>query len=194
MNTVPRGVQIDNFVTDLVDQILDYPNMVDAKSLSELLADEKLEAESFRRALHILRERHWVSVPDLPGLAERPYLFRKLLTGRGGKSYRTEPIKDRISKVWSKLEEFELHPNDSPLSEEELKRAREISKSLLFVNLKQMTTLALVKRGQYDPEDPWTSADFKEVSLRDAILYGEPSMTVSFSSRGGDQSLLENTD
>jgi hypothetical protein len=190
VNSVPRGVQIDNFVTDLVDQILDFPSMVDAKSLSELLADEKLESESFRRALHVLRERHWVSVPDLPGLAERPYLFRKLLLGAGGKSFRTEPIKDRIRKVWSKLEELDLHPNDEPLLEEEIKRAREISKSLLFVNLKQMTTLALVKRGQYDPEDPWTSADFREVSLREAITYGEPSMTVSLptmsdASRGG---------
>ena len=183
-NSVPRGVQVDNFVTDLVDQILDYPDMVEAKSLTVLLAQEGLEDVSFRRALHVLRERHFVSIPDLPGIAERPYLFHKLLIGEGGKSFRTEPVKDRIRQVWSKLEELTLNPNEEPLSEEELKRAREISKSLLFVNLEEKTTLALVTRGEYDPEDPWISADFQEVNLRQAITFGEPSMTVSFDGGG----------
>jgi len=183
-NSVPRGVQVDNFVTDLVDQILDYPDMVEAKSLTVLLAQEGLEDVSFRRALHVLRERHFVSIPDLPGIAERPYLFHKLLIGEGGKSFRTEPVKDRIRQVWSKLEELTLNPNEEPLSEAELKRAREISKSLLFVNLEEKTTLALVTRGEYDPEDPWISADFQEVNLRQAITFGEPSMTVSFDGGG----------
>jgi len=182
-NTDPRGLQITDFVNDLVNQVLDYPDMVNLMSRNDALdqVDPK-RANTFAYNLWLLAKKDIIPLGDIHKVAERPFLFRKLLEQeRPGKYFRTEAITRRLAKCWDELEKLELGDFlRDPLSEEELKEAIRSSKMIAFVDLTQSTSIALADTANeaWDPEDPWLAADFRDVSLKEMLTYGEPSMTV----------------
>jgi hypothetical protein len=182
VNTDPRGVQIGDFVNDLVNQVLDYPDMVNLMSRTAALDQvDPDRVNTFVYNLWLLAKKNIVPLGDIHKVAERPFLFRKLLQQvTPGKYFRTEPMRLRIRKCWDNLEKLEIPESGAPLTEEELLESVRSSKMISFVDLSQMTTIALVDttNESYDPEDPWLAADFIDVSLKEFLTYKEPSMTV----------------
>jgi len=182
-NNDPRGIQGNDFVNDLVNQILDYPDMVNLMSRTDAL--DKVDpnrTNSFAYNLWLLAKQDIIPLGDVHKIAERPFLFRKLLQQeRRGRYFRTEPVRSRIARAWDNLEKLEICESDAPLNEEELIAAVRSSKMIAFVDISQSTTIAVADTASdaWDPEDPWLAADFLEVSLKAFLTYGEPSMKVT---------------
>jgi hypothetical protein len=181
-NTVPRGVTGVEFINGFMDQILDYPDSVETMSRTDALnVVDPNRVNTYAHNLWLLAKQDIVPLGNLQQVAERPFLFRKLLEQVGtGKSYRTETTARRISKCWTNLENFEFDTSDDVLTEDELNEAVRTSKMVGFVNLNLMTSIAIADTANesYSPEDPWLAADFKDVSLKEFLTYGEPSMKV----------------
>jgi len=182
-NVNPRGLKITDFITDLINQILDYPSMVNLMSRNEAL--DKVDPErtnSFAFNLWLLAKKDIIPLGDIHKVAERPFLFRKLLEQEvSGKYYRTEPISKRIAKTWDNLELLEIASfSKDCLTETELTEAIRSSKMVAFVDLTMSMTIAVADTATegYDKDDPWLAADFLEVSMKDFLSYGEPSMKV----------------
>lgn len=181
VNTNDRGIAKSNYVN--CSQVLENPGNLDSISFQEAELILGLQG-SFREKIANARKLGWWSLQDLPKLVERPFLFRKLLEGKQkGKYYRTEPIHKRIAKAWDTLAGLQLAGDGSPLTEDEISMAIGISKNLLFVDINMMTTIAVVDRRTVDPADPWLTADFRDVSMKDALTFGEPSMAVVLSEK-----------
>jgi len=187
-NTDPRGIKQIDFVEKLVDQFLEFPTTVDLMSRNAALdIVDPNRVNNFAFNLWLLAKKDIVPIGNIHSIAERPYLFRKLLEREmAGKYFRTEPIKRRIAKCWDELENFELPTSGVALTEDELREVVRSSKMIAFVDLNIETTVALADTAGegYSDEDPWTCCDFVTASLRKQLTFGEPSMRVGFSAFG----------
>jgi hypothetical protein len=187
-NSVPRGVQGNDFVEAIIDQLLsyaDYPEFADEGSImsrTEALDIVDPDRENtYAYNLWLLAKKDIVPLGNIEQIAQRPFLFRKLLEQVGtGRSYRTESTRNRIRSCWTKLEEFGFTTSPEILVEEELDYAVKISKMVVFVNLKneiQMGTVDTTIPG-YTQENAYMYGDYKVVTLKRFLTYGEPSMKV----------------
>jgi len=186
VNSNPRGVTVDAYCSTFADQVCDYPQMVDAKRLHEI-EHEVPEGLSFQSKLSKLKEKGWYSTNDLTAFAERPYLFRKLMTGKEkGRYYRTEQVRKRIARTWTTLEGLVGNREDIVFDDinDVIKQCEKKIKSLFFVNVDStITSYATVPREYNKPDnnDVWLHASFYEAPLRQVLTLGEPSMKVCLS-------------
>jgi hypothetical protein len=180
-NDTSRGVSTHDFIAKWLNVIIE--NMTFARPVVAGIRDwfqliDQKNQLTFRAKLARLKERNVIPLADLPQLIERSYVFRRLLEQvdvRHG--YRTEPIRLRVAKAWTALEDLGngLHPDGSPLSERELNAAVKLSKIVLLIDLSQTMILPLKMR---DEDGDLTDLRFWRASIEDAVRYGQPSMTV----------------
>jgi len=182
VNKCPRGVSPDDVIANTVKQFLDYPKMVNLMSFEEALDQVDPERNnSFSHNLWLLRKKDIVSLRDIPSIAERAYVMRKLLEQSGvGKPYRTETNSRRIAKTWNDLNNLGLTTSGSQLTIEELKLAEKVSKRSLYIDLSQTTTIVTVDSmdPEYDNDNPWATGTFLDVSQKQSLTWGEPTMSV----------------
>lgn len=193
-NRNPRGLSMNDvdWVSEFVEQVLDYPGSVEMLSRTELL--DRLDPNremSWREFTTKAQHESWVSLRDIPRIAEKPFLMKRLLEGKEvPKYFRTETNKKRIAHCWTSLEKLEglKEFDDSELCPEDIKIATRAAKQVVFMDLSQITSAALVDTTSelWDPEDPWLSADFIDISYKELLTYGEPSLNVPLSGTDPD--------
>jgi len=182
-NIVPRGVHTgsnaSSWSTIFANNLQDFPVWPLTAWLYEIDPENQL---SMRAKFSRLKERGVVPLSEITNIVERSYVFRRLLTDTPAskQSFRTDSMQKRVAQAWNALEALPpgvLYPDDSPLSDDELGSAVAYSKRGLLINLNEMISISVCD-ADTQPSGPW-DVDVKRMTIKDALAYGQPSMTVN---------------
>jgi hypothetical protein len=183
-NLSTRGVEsIQQFEQKIVDQLQEYPGMINAigwKELQKRFPDPYFNA---RKTIALASDEGILSIEEFAKRATRGNLFQALIMGtKGLKVFNTHPfVKTYGSRVWNKADEAGLldysQGADSLTSDQIAKAIRDIVPSWYF-DINQITSMDV---GFWDPSDPDSETwDFKEDTYLGKYTSGFPSFDVGF--------------
>jgi len=200
-NSESRGIDTHAFIKRWVETLVKYHVMTRftrsaAGWFSEIDPTDQL---SYREKFAILKRRNIVSLKELPNYIEKSFVIRRLLEQKEvSTGFRTDSMAKRVARCWNSLESIEfMDPDDSPLSEEELESIVKVANSSLMIDLNAQVVQVLgdPQRFHEDEENPllvtrpssrksvkWRPGqpDLRwQTTVKDVLLYGMPSMTVS---------------
>jgi hypothetical protein len=176
-----RNVRIDDYSQHVLDQVLERFTLLSYEDVKGQLDPEgKLSGAKVR---DLAKKSDIYTVDDLRYLTEKPYIVRQLLLGKqDDNSLRVAPMKVRLWRTWNELEKLELVTSSAPLEPGGLNQAMKKAAEPVFLDLKEITTVAVDEGG--DAIDPmsdtvdWEKVNFVDLTLKQMFLRGAPDLSV----------------
>jgi hypothetical protein len=184
-NTSTRGVEsIQSFQQKIIDQLSEYPRMVNAMNWWEVKQKFPSPDNNARYTIARAAEAGILSFEEFAKRATRGNLFQSLLMGEGDlKVFNTRPYVDQYRKVWSMCEDqdLDIYPIID-LSNEEIARAVKDIAPQWYFDINQTTSMDI---GFWDPNDPDSETwDFQDDTYINKYTTGFPNLTVGLSALG----------
>nr|DAZ87949.1 TPA_asm: RNA-dependent RNA polymerase [Siminarna virus] len=182
-NPATRGVpELTEFRNGLLEQLRRYPNLVEAKTWSQI--KELVQATSNTRPREVLfKASHlgYISFSDFVERALRGAIFQRLLCGKADRSTLFNGTKYRLlmKRVYDTFEQKGWNRSAPLLSPEEYKEAKGKLREELFLNVNLLTSMDI---GYLDPNDP-ESETFEfvdDVPIGEVYTRGLPTLMVGF--------------
>jgi len=197
----PKSYGTFKYVTDFIDQLDTYPNMVGTKfqDLRDRYVDEAKDLDNVE-FIDFLKEKSIISFTDFKAMLERPYRFQLLLTTSESDHFNTQPNGKRFARTWNKLKEIATEcdkdltferpdPEAFVLTPEILWKAERYARWDWFIELNQGATAAYMdvkdvpdgglSEDQYFKLMLEGGLEFREdVPYRDHILYNAPELRI----------------
>jgi hypothetical protein len=179
-NTSRRGVEdILLFEQKIIDQLSEYPSMINAMNWWELKRQFPDPLNNAKRTIALAAQSGILSIEEFAKRATRGNLFQELLLGaKDLKVFNTRPFVLTYRYVWSKCEDLDLlqYVPDRDLTNEEIAIAINSMVPQWYFDINQMTTM---DTGYWDPEDPDSETwDFKDDTYINKYTEGFPSFNV----------------
>jgi hypothetical protein len=179
-NTSTRGVEsIQQFQQKIIDQLSDYPGMINAISWRELLLQFPTDDQNTRRTIAMAAEAGILSIEEFAKRATRGNLFQHLLLGTGPlKEFNTRPFVSTYKYVWKRCEEELLDVYRLPesfTSSDVAKAIRNIAPQWYF-DINQTTTTDI---GPYcEVGDPAEEYEFCDTTYIKKYTEGFPNLSI----------------
>mgnify|MGYP003572102243 CR=1 FL=1 len=181
-NTSVRGVEdILELQTRIIDQLNDYPNMINAISWWDVKQQFPAPDGNARRTIALAADAGILSVEEFAKRATRGNLFQELLMGKKGlKIFNTRKFIHTYRWVWGQAEDSGLLDwvEHEPLDNAAVAKAIDSISPQWYFDINQVTTMDL---GFWDPEHPEEEVwDFHDATYIDKYTKGLPSFNVGF--------------
>jgi hypothetical protein len=183
-NTSDRGVEnIQSFQQKIIDQLSEYPNMVNAISWKELKALYPDDRENAKKTIALAANDNILSFEEFAKRATRGNLFQHVLMGaKGLKIFNTSPyVQTYKNIVWPYAESEGLVAIGSQplgLTNTEIASAIKDIAPQWYFDISQITA---IDTGFWDPENPDTETwNFEEDTYINKYTRGFPSFDVGF--------------
>jgi len=181
-NTSDRGVEnIQLFQQKIIDQLTEYPSMINAITWRELKSRFPDPMNNAKRTIALAADSGILSVEEFAKRATRGNLFQHLLMGsKDLKVFNTRPFVRTYKMVWQRAEDEGLleYGKDFNLSNDEIARAISDISPQWFFDINQETTMDI---GFWDPKDPDSETwEFREDTYINKYTEGFPSFNVGF--------------
>jgi len=180
-NTATRGVEsILELQERIIDQLSDWPNMINAITWKELKSKFPDPLNNAKRTISLAADSGYLSIEEFAKRATRGNLFQELLLGKKDlKTFNTRPfVRTYKHIVWTYAEENGLFDwiDDRPLTSEEIAAAIDQMVPQWYFDVNQITALDY---GHWDPENPETETwDFGEDTYINKYTQGLPSLNI----------------
>nr|DAZ89879.1 TPA_asm: RNA-dependent RNA polymerase [Matryoshka RNA virus 4] len=172
-NTSTRGVDdIEKYSNEVISQLEDYPNMVNALTWKQLSEKYPALLENNRYTIAIAKNMGYYSFSEYVKYSFRGAIFQSLLCGKNISIFNTRPYVYTIRKLYKLFEEkgFDKY-TDKPLSRLELRNILRTLSPHMFFDINQITCADL--EGE-NPED----FNFVDRSYRDLYTKGFPTLSL----------------
>nr|QED42904.1 putative RdRp [Phakopsora narnavirus C] len=182
-NTSDRGVEnIQQFQQKIIDQLSEYPQMVNAMDWWELKRKFPDPSGNSKRTIALAADAGILSFEEFAKRATRGNLFQALLMGRKDlKVFNTSPfVRTYKNIVWDEAESRGLltWSEGFNLNNDEIAIAIKNIAPQWYFDINQETAM---DTGHWDPENPETETwDFKDSTYIDKYTEGFPSFDVGF--------------
>nr|UJQ92711.1 MAG: putative RNA-dependent RNA polymerase [Narnaviridae sp.] len=181
-NTSDRGVEnIQQFQQKIIDQLSEYPQMINAISWEDLKQKFPDPLNNAKRTIALAADSGYLSIEEFAKRATRGNLFQSLLMGgKDLKIFNTFPfVQTYKNMVWPKAEDAGLlEYSGMSLTSEEIAIAIDSMVPQWYFDINQITTM---DTGFWDPENPETETwDFKDDTYINKYTEGFPSFDIGF--------------
>jgi hypothetical protein len=177
-NTSTRGVEgIQRLRTEIVEQLLEHPGMVDAINWKTLCEKFPMENENNRYTLAKAREAGYLSFEEFADYSTRACLFQELLVNDSKlKVFNTNPYTSTMRGIWTEFESLGMPEfGTAPLEESVFRKILRNLNPSMFFDTSQITTADI---GFWDGSPETESWNFIDIPYRDLYSINLPNLIV----------------
>jgi hypothetical protein len=181
-NTSDRGVEdIQELRQRIIDQLSEYPGMINAISLLELKQKFPNEENNIKKTMALAMDSGYLSIEEFAKRATRGNLFQELLLGaKDLKVYNTRPYCSTYQKVtWNRAEAEGLleYAKNFNLDQNQIEDAIWNMEPAWWFDINQITALDV---GYWDGNPDTETWDFRDDTYINKYTQGLPSFDVGF--------------